>query len=96
MNLGQRIILVIALAIALFAVAGAANLLMLDRVDAGWFAYAPNTGATLSPSQTDSYFAVATDRSIIEQSAVWLLALATWAGASLWLLRTRPQGGPDE
>jgi hypothetical protein len=95
-NTAQRIVLVIALGIALVAIAGAVNLLMLDRVGPGWFAYAPNTGVTFSPSETDTYFAVATDRSIMEQAGVWLLALATWAGASLWLLRTRPQGGPDD
>ena len=96
MNTAQRIVLVIALGIGLVAIAGTVNIVMLDRVGPGWFAYAPNTGVTFSPSQTDSYFVVPTDRSIIEQGAVWLLALATWAGASVWLLRTRPQGGPDE
>ena len=91
MNHAQRVVLVIALGIGLFAIAGAASFITLDRVGAGWFSYAPNTGITLSPSdQTDTYYVVPTDRAIVEQAGIWLLALVTWAGASVWLLRARP------
>ena len=89
MNQAQRIVLVIALGLALFAVAGAVNLVLLDRVGAGWFDYAPNTGVTTS--QTDTYYVVPTDRDVLEQAGIWLLALATWAGASVWILRNRAQ-----
>jgi hypothetical protein len=89
-NLAQRVVVVIALGIGLFVVAAAVSFLTLDRVDGGWFAYAPNTGVTLEPSQqTDTYYVVPTDRAMAEQAGIWLLALVTWAGASLWLLRTR-------
>jgi len=88
-NRAQRIVLVIAMAVGLFVAAGALSFITLDRVGGGWFAYAPNTGATLSPSQqTDTYYVVPTDRAILEQAGIWLLALVTWSGASLWLLRT--------
>jgi hypothetical protein len=94
-NQGQRIVLVFALGIALFAIASCVNLLLLDRVGPGWFDYAPNTGVTTS--QTDTYFVVADDDAIVRQAGIWLLALATWAGASLWLLRAKPvRGGIDE
>jgi hypothetical protein len=95
-NTAQRIVLVVALGIALVAIAGAANLAMDYPVDGGWFAYAPNTGATFSPSQTDSYFAVGNDGAILRQAAIWLLAIGTWAGASVWLLRTRAEGDTDD
>jgi hypothetical protein len=89
-NTAQRVVLVVALGIAMIAVAGALNLLLLDRIGAGWFSLDESTGATFSPSQTDTYYVVPTDRAIVEQAGIWLLALATWGGASLWLLRTRP------
>jgi hypothetical protein len=92
-NTAQRIVLVVALGIALFAIAGAANLLMDYPSANGWFAYAPNTGVT---AQIDDYYIVVDDGVVMRQAGVWLLALATWAGASVWLLRSRPQGGPDE
>jgi hypothetical protein len=92
-NQAQRIVLVIALGLALFAVAGAVNLVLLDRAG-GWFDYAPNTGITTS--QTDTYFIVSDDAEIARQAGVWLLALSTWAGASLWLLRSRPEADTRE
>jgi len=87
-NRAQRIVLVIAMAVGLFVAAGAVSFITLDRVGGGWFAYAPNTGATPS-QQTDTYYVVPTDRAIAEQAGIWLLALVTWAGAAVWLLRTR-------
>jgi len=94
MNRAQRIVLVIALGIALVAIALTLNLVMTDRyLASGWFAYAPNTGVTFSPSQTDDYFVVVSDRSIMEQGAVWLVAVGTWTLASLWLLRSRSSEG---
>ena len=83
--------LVIALAIGLVVAASALSFITLDRVGAGWFAYAPNTGVASSPSQqTDTYYVVPTDRAILEQAGIWLLALITWVAASLWLLRAGP------
>ena len=79
--------LVIALGIGLFAVAGALSLLSLDRLGDGWFSLDESTGVTLS-SQTDTYYVVPTDRTVVEQAGIWLLAVVTWAGASVWLLRT--------
>ena len=96
MNTAQRVVLVVALGIAMLAIAGALNLVLLDRIGAGWFSLDESTGATFSPSQTDTYYVVPTDRAIVEQAAIWLLALATWGGASLWILRTCPPRGDVE
>ena len=84
MNRGQRIVLVIALGLLLAGAGSGVNLLMLDRVDDGWFSYAPSTGVTVS----DAYYRPVTDRAIVEQGLVWLVALALWTGASCWLLRS--------
>jgi hypothetical protein len=90
-NRAQRIVLVVAMGIGLFALAGAANLLLLDRPDPGWFTYSPSVGVTMS--ETDTYFVTASDRDVVEQAAVWLAALAGWTGASVWLLRS---SGPTD
>ena len=84
MNRAQRIILVVALGVALLVAAVVVNLLMLARFDGGWFAYVPSSPVTTS----DNYFTVTSDRAIMRQGLVWLAALALWTGVSLWLLRT--------
>lgn len=89
MNRAQRVVVVIALGIGMVVVAGALSFLTLHRVDGGWSSYAPNVGVAFTPTQqTDTYYVVPTDRAIAEQAGIWLLALVTWAGASLWLLRS--------
>jgi hypothetical protein len=94
MNRAQRIVLVIALALALVVIAIAANLVMSDPLEAGWFRVSESVGVTLAPSQTDDYFVVASDRSVMEQAAVWLVGIGMWTGASLWLLRSARAEGP--
>jgi hypothetical protein len=77
----QRTILVVASGLALAVVAATVNRLLADNVG-GWFAYAPNTGATFTPS----------DRGPIwRDGAVWLVAIGAWTGLSLWIYR----GGSD-
>jgi hypothetical protein len=91
-NRAQRIVLVIALGLALLGAAIGANLLMLDRYDDGWFSYAPNPGVTVS----DLYFRPASDGSIVQQGLVWVVALAVWTAASVRLLRTPGPGGSGD
>lgn len=94
MNHGQRIVLVVALGFAAVVVAIAANLVMTDPPGTGWFPVSGSTGVTFSPSKTDSYVVVMSDRAILEQAGVWVVGIALWAAASCWLLRSgaRPDG----
>jgi hypothetical protein len=77
MNRAQRIVLVIALGIGMIAIAIAANLVMTDPLDPSWF------DLSEGPRRSDDYFVVMSDRAILEQVGIWLLAVATWAGAAL-------------
>ena len=88
MNQAQRLVLVIALGIALVIVTVAANLLVDDPVPGGWVDLTPSVGATVS----DQYFVVVDDDVIVRRAAMWLAGLVVWTGASLWLLRSRPEG----
>ena len=88
-NRAQRIVLVIALAVGFVVVAIAANLLLSEPVPPIWF----RMGEAFSASQTDDYFVVMSDRAIAEQAGIWLVAVTTWAGTSVWLLRSTPARG---
>lgn len=79
----QRTVLVVASGLALAVLAAAVNRHVGADVgeDGGWFAYAPNTGLTFAPA----------DRGPIwRDAAVWLVAIAVWAGISLRLYGGRP------
>lgn len=89
MNQAQRIVLVIALGLALGIVAITANIVIGDPLEPGWYEYSPNVGVNVS----DDYYVVATDEAILRQALVWLAGLALWTAASLRLLRTRR--GPE-
>jgi hypothetical protein len=88
-NRAQRIVLVIAFGLAGVVVAIAANLVITDPPGSGWFPVSGSTGVTFSPSNSDDYFVVMSDRAIVEQAAVWLAAIAVWTAAACWLLRDR-------
>jgi hypothetical protein len=77
----QRTIVVVASGLALAVVAVTVNRLLADH-DGGWFAYAPNTGATFTPRHRGP---------IWRDGAVWLVAIGAWTGLSLWIYR----GGSD-
>lgn len=75
LNLGQRIILIVALAavlrtIGVYATTGA------NGRD-GWFAYAPNTQVTLVP-----------DRGLdgLPAALLWMTLIVAWALVGVWLL----------
>jgi hypothetical protein len=76
----QRTVIVVATGLALAVLAVTINRHLTDA-DGGWFAYAPNTGATFEPSSRET---------IWRDAAVWLAAIAAWSGISLWLYRRRP------
>jgi hypothetical protein len=79
----QRTVMVVASGLAWAVVAVTINRLLADD-GGGWFAYAPNTGEAF-PARS------ATD--VWREAAVWLGAIAAWAGLALWLYRPRPR--PD-
>ena len=79
----QRTVIVVASGLALAVLAVAINRDLSDA-DGGWFAYAPNTGATFDPGSTTS--------AIWREAAIWIGAIAAWSGISLWLYRRPPRG----
>jgi hypothetical protein len=81
LNLSQRIVVVVALA-GILRVLGSYVLLrfVLDDAGEGFFGYVPLTRA--SPANTSS----------IPEVTVWLVTIAVWACASLWLLGLPRQG----
>jgi hypothetical protein len=84
----ERIVLVVAAGLGLATLAGTLSLIVWNEVvgtDGGWFAYAPNTGVAFTESRdvTGATLAV---------GGVWLVAIAIWTAAALWLLRRGPDG----
>jgi hypothetical protein len=76
----QRTVIVVATGLALAVIAVTINRHLSDT-DGGWFAYAPNTGVTFAPGARIA---------IWREAAVWLGAIASWSGISLWLYRRPP------
>jgi heme/copper-type cytochrome/quinol oxidase subunit 1 len=92
-GLAQRIILVIALALAL-SVLGRYLVSLGHRSDFGWFAYAPVSSIVPAPSVGPRPWV---------RVLIWLGLIVVWAAVSAWLLRPtanqRRQGRgplPDE
>ena len=75
----QRIVVVVAVGSALAVIA-----LVVDvrwrSVNGGWMAY---TGDSV---QTDTYYVEGRGSDLLKTIAVWLTAIALWAGFSVWLL----------
>ena len=82
MQQAQRTVVVVATGVALAVAAVTVNRLLADPAG-DWFAYAPDTGV-VAPSH---------DRAIWREAAVWLVAIAAWAGLALWLYRRPPTTG---
>jgi hypothetical protein len=85
MQRAQRTVVVVATGLALAVLAGTINRVLADPAG-GWFTYAPNTGMTFGPDHDGTFW---------REGAVWLGAIAIWAGISLWLYRARPEAGGD-
>jgi hypothetical protein len=81
----QRKVIVVATGLVLAVLAVAINRDLSDA-DAGWFAYAPNTGVTFDPG-----FDPGSSSAIWREAAIWLGAIAAWSGISLWLDRRPPR-----
>lgn len=73
LNLGQRAVLVVALAGVLRTVGS----YMIGTRSGEWFSYAPNSGVAFSPD-------VGMDR--LPAAVLWTILTALWAAASVWLL----------
>jgi hypothetical protein len=85
MQRAQRTVVVVATGLALAVLAGTVNRVLADP-EGGWFAYAPNTGIAFASHHSGT---------IWREAAVWLVAIAIWAGIALWLYRVRPEAGGD-
>lgn len=77
LGLGQRVVLVVALAFAL-AIVGLYVTTLGTPNHFGWFGYAPMMGITLIRSP---------DLTAFEQFLVWLGLIVVWAAASVLLLQ---------
>lgn len=76
LNLGQRIVLVVALAAALRTV----GTFMVNRRDGGgWFSYAPLSDVPIYPAADSGWHPV-------QAAVLWIALIALWAAASVWLL----------
>lgn len=82
MQPAQRTVVVVATGVALAVAAVTVNRLLAGPAG-GWFAYAPGTG----PIFPDH------DGVVWREAAVWLVAIAAWAGLALWLYRRPPTTG---
>lgn len=85
-GLAQRIVLVIALALA-FAVLGRYLVSLGHRGNFGWFAYAPLDSSAPVPAS-----GMAPGLRLL----VWLGLIAVWAGAAMWLLRPAAHQRPPD
>ena len=81
LTFAQRIILVIALGVALGAVGVFVVSLGSKGPDFGWFGYAPLTRSVVAtPARLSGW----------EQLLVWLGLIIVWTAASLWLVKPQP------
>lgn len=80
-NFAQRVVLVIGLGVGLFFFGGWVT--TLEEVRPGWVAYAPLTRAAFFPDLRE------TGLHPWVRLVIWLILLALWVGAAVFLLRTR-------
>mgnify|MGYP001226538160 CR=1 FL=1 len=87
MNDRQRIVLVIALGLAIALIVYTWDATIWSNRDGDWFAFAPNTGVLVSPELA----AGRPDRSIdiVRSGVMWLGGVVVWAVVSYWILRQR-------
>lgn len=83
MNLGQRVIVSVALGAALAVAAATISRLLIDSSSlGGWFAYEENT-------KVYGLSGAASDSDVLRAAAVWLIAIAVWLMISYRLFRPR-------
>jgi hypothetical protein len=83
----RRIVLVIALGLAIAVIVCTSNATIGSTGDGGWLAHAPNTGALVSPELAAGLPGRSSD--IVRSGAMWLGGVAVWAALSYWILRQR-------
>lgn len=85
-NQSQRVVLVVALGLAMLIVGVTVHGLLYEPFDGlGLDGLTPGTGGTYS----DTYFIVASDATVVRQALVWLGGVAIWTVASWRILRSR-------
>jgi hypothetical protein len=83
MNLGQRVVLVVATFFGFGLAAQAVDAARTaDATDGGWFNYAPNSGVVFSPSNAMPWW---------EHALPYAIALVLWTALAFWLVRARPE-----
>jgi hypothetical protein len=85
LNLGQRLVLVVALGVVLRLI-GTYIVTKGNGPSDGWFGYAPGTDVIFRDDRLGPGATV----------LVWVALTAVWATASLWLLGTRQQPNRDD
>ncbi len=86
---GQRVVLSIGLAIALYAIVHT-NVLGLGEGDGDWFNYSPNSAVLLAPDSVRSVMRGQRNWTTLQ----WLVGAAIWTVVSFWLFRGTT-GGPS-
>lgn len=81
LNLGQRIVAVVALAGLLRAIGGDVVTQLRRPIEEGWFSYAPLSEEVFDPGG----FPYGGWRSLAA-TLVWIVLVAVWGAISIWLL----------
>lgn len=84
MNDRQRVVLVVALGLAIAVIVHTWDAIISTHDDGGWFAYAPNTNPIFSSNDNGE---------VVRRGAMWLGGVAAWAAISLVVLRRRTDRG---
>jgi len=80
-NSARRVVVCVAVGLALAVVAAGLNRLMATTPEGGWFVYSPGNEPTFSSSSSDS--------DVLRAGLVWLLSVGVWLLFSWWLFRER-------
>jgi hypothetical protein len=87
MNLGQRVVLVVATFFGFGLAADMSRAAWYEsQTTGGWFNYSPNSGVMLNPVDGTSW---------LEDGSFYVIALLLWTALALWLLRPAALRGKD-
>ncbi len=85
MNLGRRVVLLLALAATLAVVAATLSHILVEPPDGGWVMYAPNGSSGVPFVTGDS------DGDALRVAPIWLVAIGVWFGVAWRLFRGRDE-----